>query len=157
MCACVRERVRLSQYGAGRQAVSQDIIMTARHQNSFIVSRRRAGKSPRLTGNSVSQQRSTKGPRCTATVVFPLSSPPFFCLFVCFTMECENAIITAVSDRGRQFGRGEGRHCPWHVYGELCQAMAGGNDGAKGQRVERRDGEARGGSSRGKKIARARD
>lgn len=66
------------------------------------------GKSPALTADLDSQQRSTKRATSYGNYFFPLLFCAFsLCVCVCFTMECENAIITAVSDGGRQFGRGE--------------------------------------------------
>lgn len=91
VCMCVCER--LLQYDAGRQVVSQDIIMTARHCGEWSSALHLtpskqlhcvsspSWKVPCLTGNSDSQQRSTK--RATSSGDHPLSfllvlSPPFF-------------------------------------------------------------------------------
>lgn len=114
------------------EMMSQDFIMAVRRCGEWSPSLHLPTSKPLnfvlspgwkvrcLTGNSDSQQRPTK--RATSYGDYPLSF--FVCLFVCFTMECENAIITAVSEGGRQFRRGERRHCPRHVYRELCQTAA---------------------------------
>lgn len=104
--------------------------------------------------SSDSRRESTKRDTHVASDCIPLLFLFFFFhftflllfpLFFCFTAECKNAIIVAVSGRGRQFGRGERRCCLRHVYRELCQMTMG-----KGRetRTESREWQDVGGGAR---------
>lgn len=166
LCVCVHQCVL--QYDADCHAMSQDIIMTVWHceewspalhppppprQNSFISSCRLVWKSLAWESAQIpggSQQRGTLMWHLTAylcSFFFFFSFHVFasFPSFFCFTAECKNAIIVAVSGRGRQFGRGERRCCLRHVYRELCQMTMG-----KGRetRTESREWQDVGGGAR---------
>ena len=169
--------------------MSQDIIMTARHhwerfpcfaspptpvKTAPLCLAAELESPPCLTGNSDSQQPSTKGPMSHGG--YPLSFFPFFrpsfpFSFFWFVLQWSVRMQSSrpFSDGGRQFGRGGARRrCPWLVYRELRQTTAvaagggGVDEGRRGHRAERRDKETRWGRQRwrasgGEKIARARD